>query len=137
MSCCNNNQEIQTCSNNQTQQEIATLTKTITMSPKMQYGENDKNYVIYAELPGVNQEHVHLTLDKNVLTLLATQIISVTSDFKHVLGAGLPVTFQRKVILPEDIDRDGLKAVIKDGLLKIEILKKPEVATAKITVLAG
>ena len=93
--------------------------------PPMDVYESDNAYIVLVDIPGTPIEQVHVSVNKGVLS-----IRGVRSDPSPVnkirchqveLGQG---HFQRRVVLGENIDEDGIRARMKDGLLTIKIPKE-------------
>ena len=97
---------------------------------------NDAEIVIYADMPGIDEKNVDITLEKNVLTI--SGYVSATSPapegyelVHNEYGMG---DFQRSFTLPEEIDRDHIEASLQHGVLRVDLPKVPEAQARKITV---
>lgn len=82
-----------------------------------------KSYEWAVELPGMAKEDVKLTIDGDVLTVRGEK-----RSEREVLGVGterLWGTFTRSVVAPADadLDKNGVKAVSKDGVLTVSFPK--------------
>lgn len=99
--------------------------------PNVDIVENQDNYEIHAELPGVRQEDVKLTLNNNVLTLTGEKKQEVKEDRDNVLRLERSYgRFERSFSLPTTVQSDKVRATYNDGVLKI-ILPKAEQAKAR------
>jgi HSP20 family protein len=92
--------------------------------------------VVLADVPGVDENHLDITLDKNVLTLRGT--VEPTSfeghtPFQSEYGVG---DFERTFTLSDDVSRDGIEASVKDGVLQLKLPKTAKSARQKINVVA-
>ncbi len=95
--------------------------------PCLDIRENDKEYIIEAEVPGMDKKDVELAINNDVLTIRGEKK-SETEDKKdnyyrieRSFGR-----FSRDIPLPDDIQQDKINAKFKNGLLKIELPKKPQ-----------
>lgn len=90
---------------------------------------------VTVELPGVDKEDIHVSVENNVLTLTGER--KVAQDVKEesfqwrerVYG-----TFRRSFSLPRTVDRDHIKARYDNGLLQLELPQKPETKPKQITI---
>lgn len=107
------------------------------MAVKMNISETDKEYTISADLPGLTQEEVSLTVEDGVLTLTGERSRETEEEGKtfHRVERSYG-KFTRTLQLPEDADEDGVSAAMKNGVLTINIAKtaKPEKAQKKIEI---
>ncbi|MBU5487044.1 Hsp20/alpha crystallin family protein [Clostridium sp. MSJ-8] len=87
--------------------------------------ENEKEYLISAELPGVNKENISLEYDNNNLTITATRENTINDDSNenYIRRERNYGTFSRSLYL-ENIDRESIMAKFENGELKIIAPKK-------------
>jgi HSP20 family protein len=110
-------------------------------SPVVDVREKDGRYLIEAELPGVTEKDLKLEL-KNGLLTLSTERKEERKDAKGEDGAWIrrerrESYFSRSFELPEDADGEKIEASFKDGLLTIELPKKPEAQAKLVPVKAA
>jgi len=92
--------------------------------------------LVLADVPGVDESHLDITLDKNVLTIRGTvepTAFEGCSSFQTEYGVG---DFERTFTLSDDVSRDGIEASIKDGVLQLKLPKTAQSARQKINVVA-
>lgn len=94
-------------------------------------GENEVSLVV--DVPGVPEGGVDLTMEKNILTLSAVPADGVIAGKKLAYSEYGVGEYRRSFALSEDIDRDGISAVLKDGVLRIKLPKRAP-STKKIAV---
>lgn len=97
---------------------------------KLDVKEEEKNYTIEAELPGVKKEEINISLDDGRL------LISVTRDEKneeekkgYVHRERRYSSMQRSIILP-DADSEGIKAKLDNGELTVTVPKREKKDTS-------
>jgi len=99
------------------------LTST-TWAPSCDISETDKEYRVQAELPNVNKDDVHVTLEDGVLTIRGERKEEKEEKgekyHRRELSYG---QFLRRFTLPSDADESGVQASFKDGMLKISIAR--------------
>jgi len=95
--------------------------------------EEDGKWCVEMELPGVKQDAIDITLEKNVLRIAASrQAPEGERTYWHqerTYGQ-----FERHFTLPETVDPDGIEAVLAGGVLHLTLAKKPEAQPKKIQV---
>jgi len=92
--------------------------------------------VLLADLPGVDESHLDLTLDKNVLTIRgAVQQPSLEGYMPVRMEYGIG-DFERVFTISDDVDRDRIEATVKDGVLQLTLPKTAHSARRKINVVA-
>lgn len=106
-------------------------------SPIVDVAEEDNKYTIEAELPGLSEKDVKLELKNGVLTLS-----TAVEESKEEKGAKdrwirkerREFRFSRSFELPDDVDAEKIEAKFRDGLLTIELPRKPESAARLVPV---
>ena len=94
-------------------------------------GENEVSLVV--DIPGVPEGGVELTVEKNILTLSAVPADGVIAGKKLAYSEYGVGEYRRSFALSEDIDRDGISASLKDGVLRIRLAKRAPM-TKKINI---
>ena len=98
-------------------------------APAVDIHEEDKQFVVRADLPGVKPADIEVTADKGVLTLRGErQIEQRDVDGHYSRVERVSGKFVRTFTLPENVQTDAIKAQFKDGVLELTIPKiaKPE-----------
>jgi len=105
--------------------------------PKTDIYETEDMIVMLADLPGVSQDSVDITLDKNVLTIDAYNSSSENKDYSVTYSEYVPGDYHRKFRLTREIDRDKIEAVVSDGVLELRLPKAEEAKVKKIPIKTG
>ncbi len=101
-------------------------------APAIDVREKDGRYLIEAELPGIAEKDLRVELKDGLLTLSAkSETEEKEESTKWLRRERRSFSFKRSFELPEDADGEKIEARLKDGLLRIELPKKPE-ATPKV-----
>lgn len=107
------------------------------LMPSMDISETDREYVITAELPGLERKDVEVSLEDNVLTIRGEKKMESPSDTKdknvHVSERSYGV-FYRALELPGNVDPASVQATMSKGVLKITVPKPAESEPKKIEV---
>jgi HSP20 family protein len=112
--------------------EVATETKVFV--PQVDIVESEDRILLVADLPGVDQEGIEVTLEKNVLTLRGAVKPQAPEGYSLGYSEYSVGNFERAFTVSNDIDRQAIEAVIKDGVLKLTLPKAKHAVTQKITV---
>lgn len=107
-----------------------------TYRPSVDIVDTPGEVILVADVPGVDEAHVDITLDKNVLTLRGTADVPLWEGFSLVRNEYGVGDFERVFTLSEDISRDGIEATVKDGVVQVKLPKTAQSARRKINVVA-
>lgn len=93
-------------------------------SPTVDISETDGEYLLKAQLPGVNKEDVHVTFDDGMLTVSGErkQEKEEKGEKFHRIES-LHGTFSRSFSLPDAIDATSIRAEGKDGIVTVHVPK--------------
>ena len=96
--------------------------------PRVDIAETENGFEIRAELPGVAEDDVSVSVTDNLLTIKGEKRQEAETDGKNYHRVERRYgSFQRSFTLPRHIETDAIKAEYKDGVLTLEI-PKAEVA---------
>ncbi len=98
-------------------------------TPAVDIHEEDKQFVVRADLPGVTPKDIEITAEKGVLTLRGSRDFEQKSDDGHYSRIErVSGKFVRTFTLPENVVTEKINAKFKDGVLELTIPKvaKPE-----------
>ena len=104
--------------------------------PAIDEVETDNEILVKAELPGVEEKDVSVTLIGNTLRIKGEKKSEKAEKGKHVhrmesyYGA-----FERTLPLPVSVDAEKIKADYNKGVLEIHLPKKPELKPKEIPVI--
>lgn len=97
-----------------------------TFMPSIDVHEDDNALSITAELPGMKEEDINLSLSKNMLTLSGEKKEEFEDKQKNSYRMERRYgSFSRTVVLPEGIDDDKIQATYKNGVLSVVVPKQP------------
>jgi HSP20 family protein len=103
--------------------------------PKIDVVENDKNIELTAEMPGLQEGDVEISLVDNVLTIRGEkQAEREKEDRNYHITERVYGSFYRAIELPAGIDPSNIEASMSNGILKVVIPKPERSETQKITV---
>jgi HSP20 family protein len=103
--------------------------------PAVDIKEEPTQFVIHADLPGVELKDIEVTLENGVLTLKgqrATEKKEETDQYRRV--ERVRGTFLRRFSLPDVADADKVSAKCKDGVLEVMVPKRETAQPRRITI---
>jgi HSP20 family protein len=107
-------------------------------SPLVDISEDDKEYLIKAELPEMKKEDVEITAEKGTLTIMGQRKFEKEEKGKkyHRVERAYG-TFGRSFSLPDDASPAKVSAEFKDGVLTVHLVKdekaKPRQVELKVS----
>ena len=100
----------------------------VTSIPAANVHETSAAYVLELNAPGRNKEDFKVNVDKDLLTIsYEKKEDEVQQDQKTVRREFHFSSFKRSFSLDEKIDASNIQAKYENGILKIELPKKPEI----------
>ncbi len=106
-------------------------------SPRADIYETTGAIVVVADMPGVAEDGVDITLERNLLTLKGTVPVPTREGYRLGYGEWEDGDYERTFVLSEGVDREGISATVKDGVLRLTLPKAREALSRKIPVMAG
>ena len=104
-------------------------------SPALDVEENDNEFTLHVEVPGVKPDDVEVSIEENVLTIAGARDFY---DEKSVDGFRRIERrfgrFHRAVRLPDRVDPDRVRAAYKDGLLTVTVPKSESAKPRRVTI---
>lgn len=87
-----------------------------------------------AELPGVEEKDMNLTVHGDTLTLSAKREVSHDKENRIYLAERGNYEVQRSIGLPSRVDADKATASFKNGILRVVLPKTPESQPKQIAI---
>lgn len=122
--------------------------------PVVDIRETDDAYIFDAELPGYDEKQIRIHVDGRDLTIESGREEEVRRDNssrksektgesgkdeepRFIVRERRSLSFSRSFRLPEDADPDAVTAAYKNGLLTLEVRKRPEAQKRFIEINRG
>ena len=109
---------------NQNQTADASLRR---VRPAVDVYENEVEYLVQVDLPGVASDAVKLTLEQDTIQLEATRRAQVAD----------PVVYTRTFSLPDVVDRERVQARLEHGTMELKLPKRASHQPRQIAVTAS
>lgn len=117
--------------NNASSNEAKTLPR---VSPATDILEREDGFYVYMDLPGVRREDLTIDINENELTVTG-RALQGASDKESFLEVQFgPGEYVRAVSLSDRVDRDRIKANLKDGVLTVHLPRLEKLAPRRIPV---
>lgn len=94
--------------------------------------ETGEAYLVEAELPGFEEKEIKVHVEGGKLTIESGH--EEKKDGSYLIRERREMAFSRSFTLPENADTDQVLAVFKNGVLSLEIKKRPENARRLIEI---
>ena len=112
-------------------QDSDVKTESASWVPTVDITETENVYEIHAELPGVKESDVNVSVTDNLLTIKGEKQAEEKTDEKNIHRVERRYgSFQRSFTLPRQVDTTQIKTGYKNGILTLTI---PKVEKAKPT----
>lgn len=104
-------------------------------APRVDIIEDEKGYLIKADLPEIRKEDLKVTVDSGVLTISGERLLEKEEKSRRYHRVERAHgTFLRTFGIPEDADPSQVKAEFKDGVLRVTIAKDEKMRPKHINV---
>ena len=103
--------------------------------PAVDIREENNQYLLTADIPGVNRKDIEITLEEGVLTVKGERNTETdVSEQGYRRRERTHGTFMRQFTLPDTVNATGISASARDGVLEIMIPKQDKPEARKISV---
>jgi HSP20 family protein len=107
-------------------------------TPRFDVKETSDAYVVKADLPGIKDEDVNVSLNGNMLSISGTREEEHKEEREQYYATERSYgAFARSFSLPDSVDGEHVSADLKDGVLTVHIPKRPDAQPKKITIGKG
>lgn len=105
--------------------------------PRADIYETKDTVELYADLPGIDEKSLDITIEKNVLSIRGSVTPSVPEGHTAAYLEYGEGDYERSFKLADEIDRNGIQAAIKNGVLHVTLNKAVPAQARKIDVKAS
>jgi HSP20 family protein len=106
------------------------------MWPRANLIDAGSSLVVTAEVPGLSENDVKLTLNQEVLTISGERKVQVPEGYSAHRQERASVNFSRSFALPCRVNAERATATVKDGILTVTLEKAADAMPRQITVKA-
>lgn len=102
--------------------------------PAVDIVETEDAVTVLADVPGVDEQTADVSLEKHLLTIKGTvEPVEVEGETLTYSEYGIG-DFERTFTLSDEIAREGVEAIVRDGVLRVRLPKTKQATTQKIPV---
>ena len=105
-----------------------------TFVPRVDIYETKDALYLIADMPGVDEQTVDVELEKNILTITGRVENGRLKDYSLVFSEYEVGDYERTFTLSDEIDKDKIKATVRQGVLRLELPKAEKVKPKKIKI---
>ncbi len=105
--------------------------------PRTDIIEKTDSIILVADMPGVDEQHVDITLEKGVLTIYGTVDTAYHEDYRVAYAEYSIGDYRRTFRVTDEIDQNKIEATVKNGVLRLVLPKAEQVKPKRIKVKTG
>lgn len=105
--------------------------------PQVTLEDKGATLTVRAEVPGLNEKDLEITLDNSTLTLKGQRRDEVPEGYSTHRKERAAYRFSRSFQLPAKVDADKTEAALKNGVLTVTLHKAQEAQPRQISVRAS
>ena len=93
--------------------------------------ENDGEYTVAVDLPGIDRATLDISVDDDRLTIKGSRVAQDTARHRAECPSG---KFLRTFSVPSAVDQNDIGADYKDGVLQVHLPKRPERKSQRVEI---
>jgi HSP20 family molecular chaperone IbpA len=109
----------------------------IVFRPDVDIVERDGEFLVMADLPGVDDRHVDVRLENGLLSIRGDLAAAPEPEWQRIYHEYRVGSYYREFALSDLIDVNGIEASMKDGVLELHLPKAEKHRPRNIEVKAG
>ncbi|CAN5506734.1 Hsp20/alpha crystallin family protein [soil metagenome] len=102
--------------------------------PRTDIFESKDHLLLLTDMPGVDQDSVDITLERNILTILGTVKSAAIAGYSLTYSEYSVGDFRREFTLSNEIDKEEIQASMKNGVLRLVLPKSERALPKKICI---
>ena len=105
--------------------------------PKVNVKEEETQYIVEAELPGLTEKDIDVKVENDLLTISSKKSEeSGEEKDTYIIKERKTTAFSRAFTLPDNVDKEKIEAHYSNGLLTLTISKSKQAAPKEIEIKA-
>jgi HSP20 family protein len=102
--------------------------------PDVNIYEFDESLKLWADMPGVKEQDINVTLKDGVLTIVGQVGTDMYAGLRPMYTEYNVGSYYREFALNEDVDESKIRATLRNGVLEVELPKKEKARPRQIEV---
>lgn len=111
--------------------------QTPVFTPRVDIRETETALILVADMLGIDESSVTIDLEGSELTIRGTFVPKAPEGYQLTYQEYMSGDYERSFTLGDTIDREHIKAVVKDGMLRLTLPKAKAAQPRRIAVQAG
>lgn len=108
-----------------------------TFVPRADIYESDESVGLIVDMPGVSDDTIDITLEKDILTIKANTVQEDPQGYSLAFAEYQAGDYARSFRITNQIDRDAIEASYNNGVLYLNLPKSERAKARKIPIKAG
>ena len=108
--------------------------KSVQWMPPISVWEEGDHYCLEMDLPGLEPEEIEVTFQEGSLKISGSRSRHESEGRKYLQDERCWGDISRLIAIPDSVDPDSIEANYDDGVLRVELAKRPEVMPKKIEI---
>jgi HSP20 family molecular chaperone IbpA len=104
-------------------QSAERMQERMVFTPRTDIYETEGNFVLVADMPGVDEKSIDVTLEENVLTIVGRTQDFAPQGYRRVYDEIERGDYQRSFVLSDRADAGAIQASVKNGVLRVMVPK--------------
>jgi len=104
--------------------------------PRVNLYDEGSNLVLKADVPGLSEKDVHVTLNESGLSISGARKVAPPEGYSAHRQERSSFSFSRSLTLPCKVNPEQTQASVKNGVLTVTLAKAPEAQPRQIAVQA-
>ncbi len=105
--------------------------------PRFSSHATEAGAMLKADVPGLSEKDIHINVTGNKITVSGEEKTEIPEGYNRRLSERPAMKFSKTFSVAKDLDPDHVEAAIKNGVLTLNIPKRPESAPRKIEIKAS
>jgi HSP20 family protein len=106
-------------------------------SPRFSIYDNGHEFIVRGELPGMTEKDLSITVENGKLAIRGERKLEVPDGYRVLSRERLPMKFTRTLTMSKDMNFEAAEARLENGILTLQIPKRPEAQPRQIPVKAS
>jgi HSP20 family molecular chaperone IbpA len=103
-------------------------------APAVDVYDHEQEWMLLVEMPGVSEKSVEVSVDKGILTVEGKVEVPVLEGYTLARAEYDVTRYRRAFEISDRVDSRGVRANMKNGVLRLTLPKKEEAKARKIEV---
>ena len=109
----------------------------MSLIPRTDLRETEGGFVLFVDMPGVDEEGVSVTLDGDVLTIEGVAVEDPPAGYSLHTQTWAAGPYRRSFRVSEAVDGDAIRASMRQGVLRLDLPAGAPAGPRRIEINAG